>query len=82
MFETEISDPQIWDVDCPACYKLEVLLKKNGNILQEEYQTIGFRTIEFIPEKGLLLNGRKLKLNGVCEHHDLGCLGAAFHKKR
>ena len=81
LFETEISDPQIWDVDCPACYKLEVLLKKNGNILQEEYQTIGFRTIEFIPEKGLLLNGRKLKLNGVCEHHDLGCLGAAFHKK-
>lgn len=41
--------------------------------------TIGFRTIKFEPDNGCFLNGRNLKIRGVCEHHDLGCLGAAFH---
>lgn len=41
--------------------------------------TIGFRRITFDPDNGCFLNGRNLKIHGVCEHHDLGCLGAAFH---
>lgn len=41
---------------------------------------LGFREVVFSPDQGLILNGRKLKLQGVCEHHDLGALGAAFNK--
>ena len=80
-FETEIEHPKRWDVETPNRYKLRVTLKSQGEILQVEEQTIGFRTTEFSPERGFLLNGRKLKMNGVCEHHDLGCLGAAYHTK-
>ncbi len=80
-FCTEIENPAVWDITDPQCYDLEVTLKKGDEVWQRERQTVGFRTIEFLPDQGFLLNGRKVKLNGVCEHHDLGCLGAAFHKK-
>jgi beta-galactosidase len=49
-------------------------------IIDTVYNTVGFRTIEFSPENGFFLNGRKIKMNGVCLHHDLGALGAAFNK--
>ena len=65
----------------PYCYELAVTLKKGTEILQREIQTVGFRTLDFSPETGFSLNGRKLKLNGVCEHHDLGCLGAVYHSQ-
>lgn len=48
--------------------------------IQQELVTIGFRTLDFTPEQGFLLNGRKVRLNGACDHHDLGALGAAFSK--
>lgn len=82
-----VKKPALWDVDAPVLYTLTVRLVKAGNaqaeenILQEEWERIGFREVEFSPEKGFFLNGRHLKLNGVCEHHDLGALGSAFHKK-
>lgn len=49
-------------------------------LLETISQSIGFRDIVLDPEQGLLLNGKPMKLNGVCEHHDLGALGAAFNK--
>lgn len=56
--------------------------EKHTTVLcQEEHVRIGFRTITFNPEQGFLLNGRKVRLNGTCDHHDLGALGAAFHKE-
>lgn len=81
LFQTEIEEPEIWDVENPQCYELQTVLYRKQEILQKERMTVGFRTMELAADKGFLLNGRKLKLNGVCEHHDLGCLGAAFHKK-
>lgn len=72
-------NPGIWDVSSPVRYQIRVLLKADGQLCQEEFYTIGFRTIQFSPDLGFLLNSRKVKLNGVCEHHDLGCLGAAYH---
>ena len=48
---------------------------------EEESCRIGFRTTEFNPEHGFFLNGKHVKLKGVCLHHDLGALGAAFHEK-
>lgn len=75
-----VKSPRCWDVEHPHLYILKTELWKDGGIIQEEYSQIGFRSIAFDPEQGFLLNGRKVKLNGVCEHHDLGALGAAFHR--
>ena len=75
-----VKSPRRWDVEHPHLYILKTELWKDGEIIQEEYSQIGFRSIAFDPVQGFLLNGRKVKLNGVCEHHDLGALGAAFHR--
>ncbi len=72
-------NPRIWDVDNPYCYSVKTELF-HENVIQDEVSNVfGFRTTEFSPEKGFLLNGRVLKIHGVCIHHDLGALGAAFN---
>ncbi len=76
----QISSPDIWDIDSPVYYTFALELRKNGETLQVEYVPFGFRTVEFLPEKGLVLNGRQIKMHGVCMHHDLGALGAAFNE--
>ena len=63
-----------WSPKCPKCYTLVCSL---GD--QKETVVIGFRHITLDPERGLFLNQTSVKLHGVCLHHDLGCLGAAFH---
>ncbi len=75
-----VKSHRLWDVEHPHLYILKTELCREGEVLQEEYSQIGFRSIAFDPEQGFLLNGRKVKMNGVCEHHDLGALGAAFHR--
>lgn len=76
-----VNEPVLWDIEQPVCYELKAVLLMGEEILQEECLTIGFRTTEFNPDMGFLLNGKKVKLQGVCEHHDLGCLGAAYHSQ-
>ena len=63
-----------WSPDAPSLYALEMSLAG-----ETTRRRIGFRTVETTAEGGLLLNGRHIKLHGVCLHHDLGALGAAFH---
>ncbi len=75
-----VKGPECWDMENPVLYTLITELVKDETVVDETRQSIGFRTISFTTEKGLFLNGRHIKLNGVCEHHDLGCLGAAFNK--
>ncbi len=77
-----VSKPHLWDTEDPHNYRLEVELfdKITQTVLDTQSITVGFRTMEFNAQKGFSLNGRHMKLNGVCEHHDFGCLGAAFHK--
>lgn len=75
-----IEHPILWDVDNPYLYRLRTDLLLNGEVIQTESQRIGFRETKFDSKEGFFLNGRKLKLNGVCEHHDLGALGAVFNK--
>lgn len=77
--ETIVEHPLLWDLRTPVCYQLEVQLMRGEHVLQTDQITIGFRTMEFNPQEGFFLNGRKIKVHGVCEHHDFGCLGAAFH---
>lgn len=76
-----ISEPTLWDIENPQCYRLsvELCLQGHENVIDSQDITIGFRTIDLTTDKGLFLNGRRVKIHGVCEHHDLGCLGAAFH---
>ncbi len=71
-----IEDPQLWSCQTPYCYTLETTLST-----QTIRQHIGFRTAVLTTDRGLLLNGEPVKLHGVCLHHDLGALGAAFNEK-
>lgn len=80
-FQTSIENPKIWDVTHPDRYLLCVKAWKDESVIQTENVTVGFRSLKFDPEHGFLLNGKKCKLNGVCEHHDLGCLGSAYHSQ-
>ncbi|WP_010677918.1 glycoside hydrolase family 2 TIM barrel-domain containing protein [Bacillus timonensis] len=77
-----ISNPLLWSVDAPNLYQLKTELKsiETGDILESITQNVGFRSIVLDPSKGFFLNDKNMKLNGVCEHHDLGALGAAFNK--
>ncbi|MCH5341855.1 MAG: DUF4982 domain-containing protein [Acetatifactor sp.] len=79
--KTNVTSPKLWDIEDPQCYRLKVQLrdKNSGEELDIQDITVGFRHYEFDREKGFFLNGRHVKIHGVCEHHDLGCLGAAFH---
>lgn len=78
-----IREPALWDIQDPQCYRLsvELCLQGHEDVIDSQDITIGFRTIELTTDRGLFLNGRHVKIHGVCEHHDLGCLGAAFHVK-
>ncbi len=76
-----VPSPNRWDINRPYLYKA-VSLVKDGNRVLDRYETpFGIRSIEFDVQKGFLLNGRKLKLQGVCNHHDLGALGAAVNRR-
>ena len=74
-----IDDPHLWDIDDPFLYKITVNLSGEGASQTEEFN-VGLRDIVMDPDRGFFLNGRNIKLNGVCEHHDLGILGAEFNK--
>ena len=78
--ELSVRCPQLWDIETPMLYTLVTELIKEDTVVDEVRQKIGFRKLRFDTEQGLFLNGRHVKLYGVCEHHDLGCLGAAFNK--
>jgi len=78
----EVVDPHVWSPDSPYLYRLVTKLRlvDDGRIMEAVAQNIGFREIVLDPDNGLMVNGKKMKLNGVCEHHDLGALGAAFNR--
>lgn len=73
--------PQRWDLDHPYLYEAVTTVKVYGNMLDRYATPFGIRTIEFDAAKGFLLNGRHVKLQGVCNHHDLGALGAAVNRR-
>lgn len=76
----QISNPKRWDIISPNRYLAQTKVYV-GNELQDTYNTpFGVRTIEFTAQNGFLLNGRRVEIKGVCQHHDLGSLGAAFNK--
>ncbi|MDR0429774.1 MAG: DUF4982 domain-containing protein [Tannerellaceae bacterium] len=77
--EAIIQTPRLWSPDTPELYTATSFLY-DGETLKDEYTTtFGIRSIEIIPDKGFYLNGEKTMFKGVCNHHDLGPLGAAVN---
>lgn len=74
-----VKNPALWDTEAPSVYNLQTVIVKDGKTIDRYAQQIGFRTIEFDSSKGLFVNGKNVKIHGVCEHHDLGSLGSAFN---
>ena len=76
-----VTRPERWDIDSPSLYTLVSELL-DGNKAIDRYTTpFGIRSIAFDKTKGFSLNGRTLKIQGVCNHHDLGALGAAVNRR-
>ncbi len=80
-FDIAVSKPNLWSIDNPYLYTIETQVVANGKVVDEVVTTTGIRTIAFDPNKGLSLNGKNIKLKGVCLHHDAGVLGAAVPRE-
>jgi len=76
-----ISHPQRWAPDTPVCYQAVTTVSYDGSVQDEYTTTFGIRSFYFDREKGFFLNGQPLQIRGVCNHHDLGCLGTAVNRR-
>ena len=79
--EVSLLHPRRWDLDHPYMYTLVSEVLDGGHVVDKYSTPFGVRTIAFDREKGFLLNGKQVKLHGVCMHHDLGALGAAVSRR-
>lgn len=75
----QVASPQLWDVEHPYLYSLVTEVVKDGQCVDRYVTPVGIRTFSFDATKGFILNGKPTKINGVCMHHDFGCLGAAVN---
>jgi beta-galactosidase len=76
-----IAKPRLWNLEEPNLYVARTRLTQGGRQVDEYETTFGIRTIEFTADQGFLLNGKRVPIQGVCNHHDLGALGAAFNRR-
>ena len=79
-FRVALTDAILWDLDNPHLYQVRVELLNDEEVLDQQEETFGIRTISVDPKNGFMLNGKSLKLKGGCVHHDCGILGAACYK--
>ena len=82
----KVTHPHLWNIGDGYLYTVKSELLVGGKVMDTETTKTGFRDIKFDAQKGFFLNGKNMKINGVCEHHDFGCLGAvvnedAMHRK-
>lgn len=77
--EIRIENPDLWSAEHPYLYTIETQLRQDGQTVDTYTTPVGIRTFRFDAQKGFILNGEQVKINGVCMHHDLGCLGAAVN---
>ncbi len=75
-----LSGPELWSPESPALYTAVTRILKDGEVIDSVSTRFGIRTVEFIADKGFFLNGERRVIHGVCQHHDLGPLGAAINK--
>ena len=79
---TKITNPKLWGpppTQKPNCYVAVTTVSRDGKVVDSYETPFGIRTVKFDPDKGVFVNGEHVLLNGVCDHHDLGALGAAFN---
>jgi hypothetical protein len=76
----DVLNPRLWSVDDPSLYSLVTELR-GRELLDNSVTMVGFRDLKFDPDKGFFLNGKNLKLKGICMHHDAGTLGSAVPEK-
>lgn len=75
-----VPDPQRWSCETPHLYSAEVVLILNGKVVDKLSKKFGIRTVEFTKESGFKLNGKKVFLKGIANHHDLGAVGVAAYR--
>jgi len=75
-----IKQPHLWSVTSPYLYRVKLQLVSKNKVLDTYQSNLGIRSFNFDEHKGFFLNGRTLKINGVCLHHDAGALGAVVNK--
>jgi len=73
----EVLKPLLWTPETPYLYQAQIQVLKDKKVLDDTNTAFGIRTIKFTAENGFQLNGKTVKINGGCVHHDNGCLGAA-----
>jgi beta-galactosidase len=76
-----VSDPKIWSLTSPTLYSMVTTVTVNGSVVDTYTTPFGIRTFAFDANNGFTLNGESVKLNGTCNHHDLGALGAAVNTR-
>ena len=74
-----IDQPHLWSVTDPYLYRAESVVEMDGKEIDRYNTVFGFRYFKFTSDNGFFLNGKNIKLNGVCMHHDLGALGTAIN---
>jgi beta-galactosidase len=75
--QLQVTSPSLWSVNAPYLYTMHSVITSGKTILDDYTSTFGIRKIEYSNINGFLLNGKRIKMNGVCLHHDGGCVGAA-----
>ncbi len=80
-FDFRIKNPVLWNLDSPKMYSAVSEVFVDGDLVDTYTTPFGIRSFEFTSENGFFLNGKNIKINGVCNHHDLGCLGAAINTR-
>ncbi len=76
-----IEQPGLWSIENPQLYKAVTTIEYDGKVGDDYETNFGIRTFAFDSAKGFFLNGKPIKIKGVCNHHDLGCLGAAVNRR-
>jgi beta-galactosidase len=71
----------LWSLENPRLYRVESIVRTNDRAVDAGVTPFGIRTIEFTIDKGFFLNGKHVDVKGVCDHHDMGSLGSAVHKR-
>ncbi len=79
--EFTVNKPKLWSPDSPSLYRATFSIAEKNTIIDSHSETFGIRSIEYSAEKGLLINGEAIELNGGCIHHDNGFLGAAAYDR-
>lgn len=78
-YSFEVENPMLWSGENPNVYVLETVLCEGEKVLDSVKVNVGFRKFELDCDRGFFVNGKHVKLNGVCEHHDFGGFGSAFN---